>query len=159
MEMEQDSSEAAQLDFERRQAKMEENFKTFGEEVSWDKVPELVRAGREVWSFGYGRMQIDMEDDFTTIDEDDLEIFKMGEAYVSEWAPFRVAPLPKLTQADGDAAANMIAELEVMGYIIIAIAPDDPFCPEIRAEHWISNLDSGADPICGRDGMEFEINS
>lgn len=140
---------------EAREADLAERFAVCGEEVSWDKVPALVRAGRDVWSFGYDSNE---DYDFTTISEDDLESFTDA-ASVSDWAPFRVAPLPVLTDRDQDAAANMIAELEAMGYIIIAIAPDDPFCPEIRAEHWISNLDSGADPICGRDGMEFEINS
>ena len=66
-------------------------FATFGPEVdAWD-VPALVRACREVWSFGYG----DDEEFFTTIGEDDLWAFEpeseggdMG--VVDSWGPFRL---------------------------------------------------------------------
>lgn len=71
------------------QAELEANFATFGDEVSWDKVADLVRAGRDVWSFGYDSNETTQ---FATISEEDLEYFEWGEDYVSDWAPFRVAP-------------------------------------------------------------------
>lgn len=156
MEMEPDSGPEAQLKFEAHQADLEKRFETFGEEVSWDKVPELVRAGREVYSFGYGS---DEQHDFVTISESDLDIFEWGEAYILDWAPFRVAPLPSLSNADSDAAGNMIAELEVMGYIVLAVEPNEPYCQSQFARHWIKNHEGPEDPVCGACGGDFLINS
>ncbi len=68
-------------------------FESFGELVDPQDVPALVRAGRSVWSFGYG----DEEGFFTTIDENDLwawgDLSKVeGPGVVNSWAPFRLAP-------------------------------------------------------------------
>lgn len=72
-------------------------FATFGDEVKREDVPALVRAGRDVWSFGYG----DDEDEFTTITEEDLWAWEgiphvntePAPDVVASWAPFRVSPL------------------------------------------------------------------
>lgn len=64
-------------------------FSTFGPLVDDADVPELVRAGVTVWSYGYGS---DLEyGEFTTIDESDLWAWESEEYIdvVSSWAPFR----------------------------------------------------------------------
>lgn len=68
-----------------------DRFATFGPEVDSADVPALVRAGREVWSFGYG---VDGDEDFTVLYEEDLWAFEgedADDAVVRSWAPFRVA--------------------------------------------------------------------
>jgi len=69
-------------------------FARFGELVQPGEVPALVRAGREVWSFGYGSDDLE-PDEYTTLNEDDLVWFDgspIGRAVVKSWAPFRVSP-------------------------------------------------------------------
>ena len=68
-------------------------FATFGPEVGSSSVSALVRAGVRVWSFGYGD-----DDDFTTIEEDDLWAWEgvphvsteRDQGVIDSWAPFRV---------------------------------------------------------------------
>jgi len=69
-------------------------FATFGDEVPWQIVPDLVRAGSLVWSFGYG----DDPKEFTVITDDDLwawgDLSEVeGPGVVNSWAPFRVESL------------------------------------------------------------------
>lgn len=152
-----------QLTQEQQQADAEERFKTFGEEVSWDKVPDLVLAGREVWSFGY-----DSNDptNFTTLSEDDLEFFT-SEADVSDWAPFRVSPLNETVikgwtplpapseQTPQELAAPHIKALETLGYIVVAVAPGAEYCSSLENEH----LHTDTSPReCAFDGSDFKVN-
>lgn len=65
--------------------------------VSAEEVPALVRAGKDVWSFGYGWDQGELEPgEYTTIDEGDLDWFDMntpeGRNVVDSWGPFAVEP-------------------------------------------------------------------
>lgn len=61
-------------------------FATFGPEVDWKDVPGLVRAGRLVWSYGYGQ-----DDDFTVITTEDLWAWSEGERdVIRSWEPFRL---------------------------------------------------------------------
>ena len=64
--------------------------------VTADEVPALVRAGREVWSFGYGWDSGDLEPgEYTTIEEDDLhwweDVTVEAIAVVDSWGPFAVS--------------------------------------------------------------------
>lgn len=77
----------------------EEAFATFGPEVPAHEVPAMVRAGRLVWSFGYGAHDPEYDDEgrrlFTVIDRSDLWAWDErtqpeGAAVVADWAPFRV---------------------------------------------------------------------
>jgi len=100
----------------------EEAFITFGELVDPTDVPALVRAGRDVWSFGYGGDTL-QADEFTTISDTDLWAFEgLGhdeapdepygyDAVVASWGPFRVAPVkhpmkkerePRIRRISGD---------------------------------------------------------
>jgi len=69
----------------------DQNFISMGELVDPIKVPDLVLAGRQVWSYGY-----DANDTaFTTIEVDDLWAWQgdpMGQLAISWWGPFRVSP-------------------------------------------------------------------
>jgi len=67
----------------------EERFALIGPLVETADVPDLVRAGIEVWSFGYG---MDDEDDgFTVIELADLWAWDEGHTWMAEeWGPFRI---------------------------------------------------------------------
>lgn len=75
------------------EAPVDERFASLGDPVAAEDVPDLVRAGREVWSYGYGD-----DDDFTTIEASDLwawegdgSIYRADPAVVKAWGPFRVS--------------------------------------------------------------------
>lgn len=61
-----------------------ERFESFGHLLHDHEVPQFVRHGEEVWSFGYG----DDPKAFTTIEESDLEGW--DDEMASMWGPFRV---------------------------------------------------------------------
>jgi len=95
-----------------------EGFASFGREVPASDVPALVRAGREVWTFGYGRD--DDDEGFTTLQLEDLWAFDGPEAdpaIVADWAPFRVEP------PSAALIAGATALLGEAGYTVLS--PDD----------------------------------
>lgn len=63
-----------------------ERFASFGPLVPTEDVPELLRAGHMVWSFGYG----DDPEEFTTVDMDDLDNGWDPEEAERDWSPFRL---------------------------------------------------------------------
>lgn len=69
-------------------------------------------------------------------------------------------PPHPLSNADSDAAANTIAELEVMGYLVAVVEPGEPYCESQFAEHWHKgetiDRDQGAE--CGACGGKFVFN-
>ncbi len=66
----------------------EARFATIGPLVETADVPGLVRAGVEVWSFGYGEDNDDPG--FTTIEQSDLWAWDEGHEWMAEeWGPFR----------------------------------------------------------------------
>lgn len=84
-------------------------FVTYGELVKPEDVPDLVRAGREVWSYGYGVNLPDNE--FTTIDESDLWAWDGPRAdpyIVWDWSPFRVAPIKEWTHFQADTPQRIL---------------------------------------------------
>jgi len=104
---------------EARMEAARQAFSSFGELIEAAVVPALVRAGREVWSFGYGAGLA--VDEFTVINDDDLWAFegaREGAAgwvdpdpdVVASWAPFRVAPA-KMTPNASPARDAIMAEL------------------------------------------------
>jgi hypothetical protein len=58
--------------------------------VSAEEVPDLVRQGNTVWSFGYGWDQGDLEPgEYTTIQESDLWAWAEDDKeVVDSWGPF-----------------------------------------------------------------------
>lgn len=57
---------------------------------------------------------------------------------------------------EADVAAPHIKALEALGYIIVAIAPDEVYCTALECEHWQSG--SPTQPECGFCGGEMAIN-
>jgi hypothetical protein len=131
-------------------------FSSFGELVVAAVVPALVRAGREVWSFGYGAELA--VDEFTVINEDDLWAFEGAlegaagrvdpdSAVVASWAPFRVAPARTASTASpardaimaelrgapnpGAMADRILAALSAAGVVVLNPADIDwGVCPD-----------------------------
>ena len=67
-----------------------ERFVSFGREVEASEVPDLVRGGTTIMSWGYGDGFAD-EDGFNAIEESDLDIFEDDVAAAAlDWGPFRV---------------------------------------------------------------------
>jgi hypothetical protein len=60
----------------------------FGIEVDITFVPALVRAGFDVWSYGYGQMDNDDPGTFTVITEDDLDAWDDADDLPADWGPF-----------------------------------------------------------------------
>lgn len=68
---------------------LEESFATFGQPITIDQVADYVRAGRLVWSWGYG----DDDWQFTIIELEDLWFIEESPADADvAWGPFRLAP-------------------------------------------------------------------
>jgi hypothetical protein len=65
----------------------------FGIEVDITFVPGLVRAGFDVWSYGYGQMDNDDPGTFTVITEDDLDAWDDADDLPADWGPFAVNSL------------------------------------------------------------------
>jgi len=85
-------------------------FVALGEPIDSADVPDAVRAGRVVWSFGYDD---DDPDNFTTIDTGDLWAWLDSPAVVASWAPFRVTdPDPDLEGLAVELEAEYTAALE-----------------------------------------------
>jgi hypothetical protein len=118
--LEQDAMDSGGgLEKEARIEAARQAFSSFGELIEAALVPDLVRAGREVWSFGYGAELA--VDEFTVINAADLWAFEGAlegsagwvdpdPAVVASWAPFRVARA-KATPAASPARDAILAEL------------------------------------------------
>lgn len=69
-------------------------FATLGVAVAAEGVPDLVRRGATVWSFGYGMDDPERDEDglvlFSTIDGEDLWRWDEGIDVIADWAPFRL---------------------------------------------------------------------
>jgi len=144
------------LEKEARIKAVRQAFSSFGELIESALVPALVRAGREVWSFGYGAELA--VDEFTVINEDDLWAFEGSRegaagwvepdpAVVASWAPFRVAPAKKAPTASpardaimaefrsapypGAMADRILAALSAAGVVVLNPSDIDwGACPE-----------------------------
>jgi hypothetical protein len=124
-------------------------FASLGEPVEPATVPELVRAGREVWSYGYGE---DLEpDEFTTIESDDLwpwdpvdpngpngyhpegaaQDVRTNAAVIASWAPFRVGPDRGSGSFTGPVREHPDQPLGDEGHFTIRLQPH-PFDPNGR---------------------------
>lgn len=92
-------------------------FAKLGEaEVDADMALALIKAGYEVWSFGYG----DDPAEFTVVDEDDVEVFEDDvEDAAHSWGPFRFDP----TMGGTDSAVRFLVGF-VDGWVMSPLMDD-----------------------------------
>jgi hypothetical protein len=119
-------------------------FATLGEEVAAADVPALVRAGRMVFSYGYGS-NLDI-DDFTTIGESDLWAWASNEMpdLVEQWGPYRVAPtteriLERTITVQGPPSTGKTT-IETSGIKAIWIGPGEPSASAIEDAESIAHI-------------------